>query len=189
MHKGREALFVKCLRSIYNQTSTDWRIVCSYDDDSCLEIIKKWELENIRVFKQPQYGETYYNLYCNYLKEKVRSAWFMFLDSDDFLYNETSLERMSKYLDESNGYDAVICQMTRTFGFAKPSNELIEKREVHSGKIGLPCIVVRGYMKDKLFFDASSNADYKYIKDIADNYNVNFVKEVLVHSPKRMFGK
>jgi hypothetical protein len=190
MHKGRDILFKRCITSVFNQTFKDYRIIVSFDDPDCFQLIEKYSVDYCRVFKQVELGETYYNLYCNDLKNMVTDGWFFYLDSDDYLSSDDSLERISKHLDE-NKYKAVICQMSRSFGLKKPSNEQIELHQVISGKIGMPCIFVHHSIKNIVNFNEKSNADFLYIQKVSSLFNkkVSFVKEVVVHSPKRLFGK
>lgn len=190
LHKGRDVLFERCIKSIFNQTHKDFKIIVSFDDPVCYPIIEKYGLDSCRVFKQEDLGETHYNLYCNNLKNKVEDGWFFYLDSDDYLSTNDALERISKHLDEVK-YSAIICQMERSFGLVKPSDEQIRNRQVISGKIGMPCIFVHHSVKDIASFNETSNADYFYIQQVKRELGkkMKFVKEVIVCSPKRLFGK
>ncbi len=188
LHKGREKLFERCWESIINQTYKDYKVIVSVDHPSCISMLANKHLEFIMVTPQPEQGECFYNLYCNDLKQQVKEGWGFYLDSDDYLEENTSLENISKYLDEEK-YKVVICQMSRSLGLVKPIDSQMDNRQIVSGKIGLPCIVFHHSTKDFVSFDTTNHADFSFIKEMKRLSDTKFIKQVLVHSPKRNFGR
>jgi len=189
LHKGREKLFERCWQSIVNQTYKDYKVIVSVDHPSCISMIQNKDVEYIMVTPQPEQGECFYNLYCNDLKQQVKEGWFCVLDSDDFYHENNVLEKMSKHLSEDEKHKFVICQMYRSFGIIKPSDSQIENRQVVSGKISMQCFFAHHSVKNLSQFAGNDNADFHYIREMKRLCDTKFVKQVVVNSPKRNFGK
>ena len=189
LHQGREKLFERCWVSIMNQTYKDYKVIVSIDHPSCEAMLKGKDVKIIHVLPEPEKGECFYNLYCNDLKRAVVDGWGLFMDSDDYLAGNDSLERISNHLNEDERYRVVICQMSRSFGRIKPTDSQMDNRQVVSGKIGLPCIIFHHSVKNVSMVGPNDNSDYAFIKEMKQLCDTKFVKQVVVHSPKRNFGK
>lgn len=162
----------------------------SIDDDSCYEWLR--DTDCLFVAKRdPSLGRFFYNDYCNMLKSSISDhwqGWFFFLDSDDYLADEHALENIAQNL-RGDAWQAVVCQMSRDNGTVKPSTELIAAKKIESGKIGLPCLFLRTRYKDMIKIGVTENADYEYIKIVSESVSTKFVPKIVVHSPKRSYGK
>lgn len=178
----RRELLLRCLKSIQVQTYKNIRIIIS-TDAGMSNIPAGFEV--IEVVPQQQHL-FFYNLYCNELKEKVKEGWFFFLDDDDYLVGNKAIETMANYLTDPD--EAVICQFLRG-GIKKPTNEEIKKRQILSGRIGMPCIFVNAKQKDTQHFGYASNADYVYIKEISNKIKTKFIPNVVVCADIKSRGK
>ena len=183
---GREVSYYKALDSIAKQTYKNVRIVVGYDFSSSHFSIPG-NVFDVFLKADKSLGEYFYNDYCNTLKKHVNEGWFFFLDDDDFLASDTALEELSKHLVED--YHAVVYQMSRDNGRVKPAIELIKEGAVVSGRIGLPCLVLRSRLNSIADIPAVENGDFLWIKEVTDKVPTKFVKLVVVHSPQRSFGK
>lgn len=177
--EGRSELLERCLNSVCSQTYPNTNVIICSDYNPFPPIPSFYVEPNFTL------GSYYYNDYCNFLKAKVPNGWFFFLDDDDYLVDEMALERIAQNFE---GNSAIICQMSRDNGKVKPSDELMDSREILSGKIGLPCLVLHSHHIDLANIAPVENGDYLWIKSIVKEVVPKFVKEVLVHSPKRSFG-
>jgi len=173
---GRGKQLAKCLQSITEQTYKNYEVIIGSDYGLPNSLIL---IPNLSL------GNYFYNDYCNVLKNEVTDGYFFFLDDDDVLVDNKSLERISNSLNE-NG---LICQMKRGNGIKKPSNEMIDKKIINMGKIGMPCLVLHSKHKDIADITATSCGDFDWIKSVSEQVELNFTKEVLVYSEKRNFGK
>jgi hypothetical protein len=179
----RPKSFKILLDSIQNQTFKNIRIIIGYDDDRALSYIPK-EIESIRLHKDLS-KPFFYDNYCNVLKNLVKEGWFVFIDDDDILLDNTSLERLNK---ELKGKDGIICQFSRG-GRLKPSNEQIKNHEIRRSKIGMPCLILHQSHKNMVDFDGSVGAaDYTWIKKVSRKIKLKFVPIVLSYSHKRGYG-
>jgi hypothetical protein len=183
---GREESYYKALDSIAKQTYKNVRIVVGYDFSSSHFSIPG---DVFDVFLKPDksLGPFFYNDYCNALKKHVSEGWFFFLDDDDYLANETVLEELSKHFDDD--YHAIVCQMSRANGKVKPNDDLIKAGSIESGRIGLPCLVLRSRLHHIANVPATENGDFSWIWNVVERVPTKFIKQVVVHSPQRNFGR
>lgn len=163
---SRPEQLVKCVESVFNQTYGNWEIK-----------------EHVETGKMSL--PFHYNLYCNNLKELITDGWFFYLDDDDVLLNGNVLTNISKHLTDPN--TAIICQFLRGTR-PKPSDILMNTKQIVRGKIGLPCIFLHHSKKHIADFVATEDADYRFIKEVASKMKVKFVKQVVVSSPRRSQG-
>lgn len=181
---NRPIQFKRCIESIYAQTSKDINIIVSYDREEALDYIPHY-ISKVRVW--PEINALYpYNLYCNDLKRLVTSGWFAYLDDDDFIINPRSIEKIRTHL--LNKDEAVICQFTRN-GRVKPPFRQMDEGRIVKGYIGMPCIFLHHSHKDVAEFRATEDADYFFIKEVAEKMKTKFVTIPVVESPKRNWGK
>ena len=63
----RPEYFDKCLKSIYNQNYDNFKIICCYDDERCLNYLKKYKKKIEYFFIDIENKHSYkYNLYMNF---------------------------------------------------------------------------------------------------------------------------
>lgn len=183
---NRPQLFKRCLDSIEGQTYNNIRVIVGFDRKSALRYIPTDKVSEIQVF--PNLSKPFfYNIYCNELKQHVRDGWLIWVDDDDYLDSPTVLEDISKHL--TNPDEAIICQFRRNQA-PKPSNRTMNYKQIARGKIGLPCLIL--HHSNKNIADIRGDHDYDdylYIKRISELMPVKFVKQVVVNSPVRGWGK
>jgi hypothetical protein len=184
--EGREKSYYKALDSVATQTYKNVRVVVGYDFSSSHFSIPG-DVFDVFLKTDKSLGPYFYNDYCNALKTHVSDGWFFFLDDDDYLANETVLEELSKHFDDD--YHAIVCQMSRANGKIKPNDDLIKAGAVVSGRIGLPCLILRSRLNIISDIPATENGDFLWIKEVTDKVPTKFINQVIVHSPKRSFGR
>lgn len=156
-------------------------------EESCKRAIATCSAEDVRVIRHYDFGgprpDYSYNLHCNTLKALVNEGYFFFLDSDDFII-PGAIEKIKPHLEPDT---AVICQFLRGTR-PKPSDRLMDVKLIVKGKIGMPCIFLHHSKKNIADFEATEDADYRFIKEVAGKMKVKFVKVPVVCSPKRGRG-
>lgn len=178
----RPKQFARLMKSIEAQT-VPINYIVSYDDDRALDYIP----EGTAIVKvSPTPDKYFYNLYCNTLKSIVDDSWLCFFDDDDYLINPISIEKIRTHL--LNKDEAVICQFTRN-GRVKPPFRQMDEGRIVKGYIGMPCIFLHHSHKDVAEFRATEDADYFFIKEVAEKMKTKFVTIPVVESPKRNWGK
>jgi len=103
----------RTIESLISQTYTNWQAIVIDDgsDDNTSEIVKSFRTKCSKIiFKtQENQGEAAAR---NVALKYVDKRWLLFLDSDDWIKSD-HLEKLTKFLDENNEYDAVICKVAR----------------------------------------------------------------------------
>lgn len=185
---NRPEYYDRCIKSVRDQTCVAERITCSanFGADSYAWDSMGFHDYVVAMPKPPsERGAFFYNLYCNDLKEKVKDGWFFFLDDDDFLVDNTAIERIIPYLTDPT--KVVICQMLRG-KYPKPEDRHMDRHRIVKGHIGMPCIFVHSSLKDSVNFTDSEEADYLYIQEMVSKHGAIFAKEVIVSSERRRYG-
>lgn len=94
----------RALDSIVCQTFEDWEVLVmdGASEDDTVSIAQSYNDNRIRIFSEPDKG-----IYDAMNKgiEKSKGEWLYFLGSDDYLFDSSSLESVSKELDDK--YDVV----------------------------------------------------------------------------------
>jgi len=180
---NRPKAFQCLLDSIASQTFKNIRLIVSYDNDIALTYVPE-HIEKVKVF--PSSKPFFYDDYVNDLKSLVNEGWFVVIDDDEVLADNTCLERVYK---ELKGKDGLICQFSRN-GRLKPSNESIKNREVRRSRVGMPCLLLHHSFKNLVDLDGSVGAaDYTWIKTISRKVKLKFVPIVVAFAAKRGNGQ
>lgn len=188
---NRPELFKRCIDSIVGQSTDLDYVVCSDNlngDCYALDVLKQFRIldyNNVFWIKPSNGASFHYNTYCNALKSQVQDGWFFFLDDDDYLIDNTAIERMIPHLTDPS--KAMICQFMRN-KFPKPPDALMDRGRIRQGQIGMPCIFLHASQKDVAMFTDKEDADFTFIQEVVSKIGAKFVKEVVVMSEKRRYG-
>ena len=101
-HTYNPAIFSKCIQSILAQTYINYRIIMCYDDDKCMEYLDAYKNHNkIELFKIKikSNNPDYKNLYYNYLLNRVRDGWIIFLKEDGMLAQPDTLKKINNIIE------------------------------------------------------------------------------------------
>jgi len=155
---NRPEYFKRCMESVLNQIHPRttppilhlFKVLVSVDDpnDGYVNEYDAYPISFVRV-RHDATNPFFYNLYCNDLKSRITNGWFFFLDDDDFLVDNTAIERIIPYLTDPT--KVVICQMLRG-QYAKPEDRYMDRQRITRGHIGMPCIFVHSSLKDSVNF-------------------------------------
>lgn len=169
---GRPVFFKKNRESIENQNYKHIRHIVGYDDKSSETYLNEYQnidkyhipsdyVKNTIDIPDPKTGGRFeYNLYFNFLFNKIENGWILILDDDDHIANEKAISHMVKNLKYKT--DMLIFQMEYQNGNIIPSkNDLYKKPAI--GKIGSPCILIHSSIAKKIKWDGWKCADYRYI--------------------------
>jgi len=104
---GRSNYFKDNHASVKSQTYPNIRHIVSVDDDESFNYVSKLADKIVRVErveKKLEYGVMHspYNLYCNKLMGAVEDGWIMFLDDDDILSDNESLNEIMNSVQDEN---------------------------------------------------------------------------------------
>lgn len=185
----REELLKRCVDSIKVQSHYNLSIFCSFEDDEDLELVKKYGCFGFSAFKverNESEGDCWFNLYLNTLKDNVNDGWFIVVDSDDWLADNTVLDKLSYHL--TNEDEFVIFQYQRKNAIKPSMNQIAQKRIV-SGHIDMSCFALHSKHKNIANFDNSENTDYKFIKEVSQKLPTKFIPLLVTKTDRRSRGK
>jgi glycosyltransferase involved in cell wall biosynthesis len=86
-----EAYLDRCIKSILNQTFTDFELILVDDGspDNCPQMCDEWAKKDsrIKVIHQQNHGVSYTrNVALDYVFQNSNSQWIIFVDSDDWVH-------------------------------------------------------------------------------------------------------
>lgn len=216
---NRPELFERCIKSIFSQTYTNFKIsICSdtlMSKNYVNKLIKSYRLnkKNDDVFQNNIYimqnGVKFnWNLYCNILKDNITitkfeesNTWLCFLDDDDILDNANSLKNLAHHLNDPSEAQvinneipiyALVCQYRRKKAHhlqLKPMNSMMETGEIIQGHIDMTCIFIHHSKKNLVNFKPIEFADYHFIKEVSEKIPIKFAKEVFALKDHKSRGK
>ena len=118
-----ESYIKKCIDSLVNQTKKEIEIIIVNDgsSDNTEKKIKEYDDERIKYFKNKNKGIGYSR---NFGIVKSTGKYLMFIDSDDYIEENTCEELYEKAKNED--LDLVVCDFYREFSNKKLKEEIIE---------------------------------------------------------------
>ena len=102
---NRPGYFNECITSILEQAYENFKIIICYDKVESLKYLNKYKKHPkihyfpISVNSNKRYK---FNLYCNYLMDKVKSGWIIFLDDDDKFTHNKVLQMINNNIESNN---------------------------------------------------------------------------------------
>lgn len=184
---NRPTAFRFCIDSVKEQTYKNWKVLVGIDRAEDVGYVQAAGISDYIFVYADKNKPFFYNLYINQLKENLSEGFFFCLDDDDKLDSPEALENIAQHLTNEN--EAVICQFRRK-DRPKPIDNLMDHGMIVKGKIGLPCLFLHHSQKNVADLKGGvSWGDYDYIKEVSEKLDTKFVKQVVVNSPVRNYGK
>jgi glycosyltransferase involved in cell wall biosynthesis len=201
---NRPNSFKRNVESVKSQTYKNYRHIVCYDtiedyesylkeyDDIDLFYVNKDELlesyDGIK-FDNPNFWLSAHNLYCNVGLDKVEDGWVIFLDDDDHLIDEFSLEKMSKLIGDED--TLLIWQMEYGSGQRIPSSETFKNSTpiISLGNIGSECFIFHSKWCKSCRWDSYKCSDFRFIECLSKQIpTIHWLEEALVKVPFAGFG-
>ena len=167
----RPKYFDKCLKSVYNQNYDNFKIICCYDDERCLNYLKKYNEKIEYFFIDIENKHSYkYNLYMNLLLDKVEDGWIMFLDDDDKFVNSDSLRTINNYLHNDN--NIIFWKVNIGNRIVIPNN----LNNIKKGEITTIGFCFHSKFKNITKWRSIKCGDYYFVDSLLKNHNFNKIK-------------
>ena len=160
---NRPECFKKCIESILQQNYENYQVYICYDKKESLDYLKEYEhYPQIRYFYvEEASAEKYkFNLYCNQLLEKVNDGYIMFLDDDDILIGNRTLEIMNWHL---------VANKMIIWNFLRPDKVVFPKdlnKELILGEIDTSSICFHHSLKHLSKWGDKQYGDFHFYKHI-----------------------
>ena len=184
----RPTYFKSCIKSILEQTYSNYNIIICYDDDRSMEYLEPY-LSNpkITIFKAKQADKSkshFYNLYMNELLDKVKDGWILFLDDDNKLSHDTVLNILRHRLSNNDNIIFWKVKQGENIIFSKNINN-IEKYNIDTGGF---CF--HSTYKTNSFWESKQCGDYYFITKLLETsiFKRKFINSVLAETQHNING-
>ena len=184
----RPTYFKKCIESILSQTYQHFNIIICYDDERCLEYLQKYNGHpKIIIYKAPVVDKNkshFYNLYCNFLLEKVTDGWIMFLDDDDIYFHNNVFSMIHNHI---TSIDDFIIWKVKIGDVSVYPRDIYDIRYTQISGIGF---CVHSKHKNKGRWIDKRGSDYIYISELLKNhvFNRKIIMEELSGTQLKIYG-
>ena len=193
---NREKSFTELIQNLKSQSCSDFNhLVCS-DNNETLKYVEELKIKNSYLIdkekllsepisKDPKTGPfAPYNLYMNFLQEKVNDGWIMYLDDDDKFISENSLQIISNEIQNSDEDTLIIWAMKFSNGFVVPKKNDIRNGPVKNF-IGSPCFTFHNKYKSFANWDSWKCSDFRVVKKLWDTIpKKKYINEILIYVPQ-----
>tara|TARA_Y100000590_G_scaffold404298_1_gene491673 strand:+ start:159 stop:1184 length:1026 start_codon:yes stop_codon:yes gene_type:complete len=171
----RPQYFNQCIASVLNQRYSNYRVICCYDDERCLEYLKKYDDKIEYFFIEIESNASHkYNLYLNNLIDRVNDGWIMFLDDDDKFYNEYCLLIMNSLL---NNYNNILFWQVNLAGNIKIPKNI---NNIQKGQISGIGFCFHSKFKHLSKWPSIRCGDFYFIDLLLKQHNFNRLKLLLI---------
>ena len=120
-----------------------------------------------------------WNIYLNVLMQKVSRGWIIFIDDDDFLFDENSLQVIAGSLPDENSL--LVYRMQYPDGRILPGPEYFGKLPFVRKNISMQCFCFHSKFCNKVFFDAKRAGDLRFLNDLLLHIdNIKWLDKIVV---------
>lgn len=191
---NREATIRRCVKSIINQTFSDWTLLLVDDGsrDSSVKICDDFAAadERIRVIHKENGGvSSARNAGLDWAFENDSSPWLAFIDSDDWI-SPAYFQRLLEAAEE-HGTDISCCNYVElteeTTLPAEPKNTEILTTEAYWKNYASPSVVPWGKIYQKTLF---ANVRYplgKICDDTFTTHKILFQRDMVAWTPEQLY--
>lgn len=164
---NRPEYFKQCIASVLNQNYKNYRVIVGYDKIESLEYLKDYNIE-IYYMTTTSKERFKHNLYLNDLMDKVKDGFIMYLDDDDMMAHENSLNIINDNIINEN--DLIIWKFMRGDKLIYPENT------IRKGQISGCAYCFNSKYKLKSRWLDRQCSDYYFITKLIKNTNLNIKK-------------
>ena len=193
---ARPKQFERLVQTIVKQTYRNMHHLVICDNAQAYEyaseiLIRYYHKANIRFsirhVSTNRVNPGFYNLYLNYAIEQVNDGFILFVDDDDYLVDDTCIERFWNHPKPDFGFYVV--QYLRGQR-AKPKPTLFpninykagDTSPIVLGKIGGSAVIFRPRHADKAKWDDMPASDYRFIMQLAANNSYTYIEMPIIQS-------
>jgi len=124
---NRPIYFKQCIESILNQNYTNYKVIIGYDKVESLEYLNNYKNNSkIEIYHMTTTSKERFkhNLYLNTLMDKVTDGFIMYLDDDDMMTYNNSLNILNENI--INDDDLIIWKFMRPDKLIYPQSTIIK---------------------------------------------------------------
>jgi|LauGreDrversion4_2_1035121.scaffolds.fasta_scaffold230868_2 hypothetical protein len=197
----RPKSFLKLMESLKSQTFQNYKLIVGTDDRESLNYIKNFDIQDIFFIDKEKILEDNpnpfpkkpttapYNLYMNFLQDKVLEGWIMYIDDDDYFIDENSLLTIFNEIQKSDKDTLIIWSMKFSNGFIVPKKNDLKRGPIQNF-IGSPCFTFHVKYKQYAKWDQWRCSDFRVVNKLWEVIpKKNFMNKILVYVPNANGGK
>jgi glycosyltransferase involved in cell wall biosynthesis len=187
---ARPNAFARLVKSISEQTYKNIKHIVLCDNYPAYTYAKRTSKQvkypmQVEMVERTGNGRAFYNLYLNRGIEMVDSDYILFVDDDDFLIDNTCIERFWNHPKPDTGFYVVrFVRKTnpkpRAVYFRKGSYKAGDLSPLRMGKIGGSCVIFTREQAAKAKWDDRLASDFRFIKQLAMNNDYTFIPVTIV---------
>ncbi len=128
---NRPTYFKECIESILNQNYSNYKVIIGYDKVESLEYLNNYkDNDKIEIYPMSTTSKEYFkhNLYLNTMMDKVTDGFIMYLDDDDMMSHNNSLNILNENIVNEN--DLIIWKFMRPDKLICPKSNVIKKGHI-----------------------------------------------------------
>ncbi len=165
---NRPEYFRKCIESVLSQNYKNYRVIVGYDKIESLEYLKDYDMIDKYEMKTTSKERFKHNLYLNTMMDKVQDGFIMYLDDDDMMAHNNSLNIINDNI--TNEKDLIIWK------FMRPDKLIYPDKIIRLGHISGCAYTFNSKYKLKSRWVDRQCSDYYFITKLLKNTNLNIKK-------------
>jgi glycosyltransferase involved in cell wall biosynthesis len=196
---GRPNAFKRCVDTVKQQTYQNINHIIITDSKDNIEYINQegyWPhlVDRDLLIKNDNTTDPHtgpyspHNLYFNEVKHLVKEGWVIYLDDDDYLFTEDTLQEIVDKINENDSDTIIYWQMLYTKGLKLPT--IIDSNNPPKiGGIGSPCFTYHTKYHNDIVWDGWKCADFRVINKLHQIIPKHiFLQKPLIFIPEAGFG-
>ena len=171
---NRPEYFRQAINSILNQNYTNYKIYVSYDKIESLDYLKDYDIETIymNIDSDKKYK---FNLYNNFLMDKVTDGYILYLDDDDIYIHNNVFNIINENLESID--DLLIWKFMRPDKLIVPIN----KHKIELGTIDTTSFCFHSNYKLLERWDDRRCGDIRFLSGLLNKkkFNIKIIDYIL----------
>jgi hypothetical protein len=165
---NRPEYFKQAIESILNQNYKNYKIYVSYDKKESLEYLKNYNNINIIEMNINNPNKYKFNLYNNYLMDKVEDGYILFLDDDDIYIHNNVFKIINDNLTSNDDF--------LIWKFMRPDKLIYPKNNIKLGTIDTTSFCFHSNNKSLARWDDKQCGDYRFVNLLLSKKKFNIKK-------------
>jgi hypothetical protein len=180
---------IKHIVTYDNQEDYD-NYLSKYDDIEKFQIDRQNLIDNYQgpFFYNKMFWPSYHNLYFNPVLQTINDGWIIFLDDDNFFYDQNSVSNISSHLNDPD--KLYVWKMQPPNNQTIPRPESFQHKVIKIGDIDTGCIAFHSKWAKSCQWDGFKCGDFRFIHALSKVIpNSEWIDKVFVVVPSVGFGQ
>ncbi len=165
---NRPEYFKQAINSILNQNYQNYKIYVSYDKKESLKYLKEYNNINIIEMNIDNPNKYKFNLYNNYLMDKVDDGYILFLDDDDIYIHNNVFNIINDNLTSNEDF--------LIWKFMRPDKLIFPNNHIKLGTIDTTSFCFHSNYKSIARWGDKQCGDYRFVNMLLGKKKFNIKK-------------